>query len=671
MTPDVVSRIEELKAALHHHNYQYHALDAPIIADFEYDQLFQALLALEKAYPDLLTSDSPTQRVGSAPLAGFAQIQHELPMLSLDNAFNTVDIADFHERVAERLGQVHVRYCAEPKIDGVAISLLYEGGRLSRAATRGDGLTGEDVTMNARTIEAVPLVLQGEDFPDRLEVRGEVYLAKAVFNDLNQALIEQGEKPFANPRNAAAGSMRQLDSRLTAKRRLTMFAYSVGLVEGGNLPSEHFDLMQQLRVWGFRINPDIEQVNDASGCQAYFEALAQRRATLGYEIDGVVFKVDSLASQAALGFLTRTPRWAIAGKFPAAQGRTRVLDVEFQVGRTGAITPVARLDPVQVGGVVISNATLHNFDEIERLGLHLLDEVIIERAGDVIPKVIRVAARARGLDSSPIARPLRCPECQSELLQREDEVILRCANDLGCPAQQKERIRHFVSRLAMDIDGLGGKVVEQLMKTGLIQNSADLYALEYEQLLSLERFAPTSAKKLIAAIHASKITSLNRFIYALGIPEVGEATAASLARAFPRLTALMAADDVALVAVPDVGPIVAAQIFAYFSNANNQRLIERMVQLGVVWPESDVLDDQPAPLAGQTWVITGTFDTFTRSALKTQLQDLGAKVAGSVSAKTTRLAAGREAGSKLSKAESLGIPIIDEAGLRSLLEPLL
>jgi DNA ligase (NAD+) len=670
MTSDVVSRIEALKAALHHHNYQYHALDAPIIADFEYDQLFQALLALEKAHPDLLTKDSPTQRVGSEPLAGFTQIQHALPMLSLDNAFNAVDIADFHERVAERLGQVHVRYCAEPKIDGVAISLLYEGGRFIRAATRGDGLTGEDVSMNARTIEAIPLVLQGEDFPDRLEVRGEVYLAKAVFNDLNQALIEQGEKPFANPRNAAAGSMRQLDSRLTAKRRLTMFAYSVGLVEGGNLPSEHYELMQQLRVWGFRINPDIEQVNDAAGCQAYFEGLAQRRAHLAYEIDGVVFKVDSLASQAALGFLTRTPRWAIAGKFPAAQGRTRVVDVEFQVGRTGAITPVARLDPVQVGGVVISNATLHNFDEIERLGLHLLDEVIIERAGDVIPKVVRVAASARGLASSPIARPLRCPECQSELVQREDEVILRCTNDLGCPAQQKERIRHFVSRLAMDIDGLGGKVVEQLMKAGLVHNASDLYALEYDQLLTLERFAPTSAKKLIAAIQASKTTNLSRFIYALGIPEVGEATASSLARAFPRLASLMAVDDAALIAVPDVGPVVAAQISAYFNNANNQRLIERLRQLGVVWPESDVLDDQPAPLAGETWVITGTFDAFSRSAIKTQLQNFGAKVAGSVSAKTTRLAAGREAGSKLSKAESLGIPVIDEAGLRSLLEQL-
>ena len=670
MTSDVVSRIEALKAALHHHNYQYHALDAPIIADFEYDQLFQALLALEKAHPDLLTKDSPTQRVGSEPLAGFTQIQHALPMLSLDNAFNAVDIADFHERVAERLGQVHVRYCAEPKIDGVAISLLYEGGRFIRAATRGDGLTGEDVSMNARTIEAIPLVLQGEDFPDRLEVRGEVYLAKAVFNDLNQALIEQGEKPFANPRNAAAGSMRQLDSRLTAKRRLTMFAYSVGLVEGGNLPSEHYELMQQLRVWGFRINPDIEQVKDAAGCQAYFEGLAQRRAHLAYEIDGVVFKVDSLASQAALGFLTRTPRWAIAGKFPAAQGRTRVVDVEFQVGRTGAITPVARLDPVQVGGVVISNATLHNFDEIERLGLHLLDEVIIERAGDVIPKVVRVAASARGLASSPIARPLRCPECQSELVQREDEVILRCTNDLGCPAQQKERIRHFVSRLAMDIDGLGGKVVEQLMKAGLVHNASDLYALEYDQLLTLERFAPTSAKKLIAAIQASKTTNLSRFIYALGIPEVGEATASSLARAFPRLASLMAVDDAALIAVPDVGPVVAAQISAYFNNTNNQRLIERLRQLGVVWPESDVLDDQPAPLAGETWVITGTFDAFTRSAIKTQLQNFGAKVAGSVSAKTTRLAAGREAGSKLSKAESLGIPVIDEAGLRSLLEQL-
>ncbi|MFB0905791.1 MAG: NAD-dependent DNA ligase LigA, partial [Pseudomonadales bacterium] len=368
MTPDVVSRIDALKAALHHHNYQYHALDAPIITDFEYDELFQALLALEKAHPALLTKDSPTQRVGSEPLAGFAQIQHEMPMLSLDNAFNADEIAEFHQRVVERLGQPRVRYCAEPKIDGVAISLLYEGGRFIRAATRGDGVTGEDVTMNARTIEAIPLVLQGQDFPDRLEVRGEVYLAKAVFNGLNQALIDQGEKPFANPRNAAAGSMRQLDSRLTAKRKLTMFAYSVGLVSGGRLPEDHYALMQHLKGWGFRINSDIQQVIDAAGCQQYFEALAKRRADLAYEIDGVVFKVDSLASQTELGFLTRTPRWAIAGKFPAAQGRTRVLEVEFQVGRTGAITPVARLEPVQVGGVVISNATLHNFDEIERLG---------------------------------------------------------------------------------------------------------------------------------------------------------------------------------------------------------------------------------------------------------------------------------------------------------------
>jgi DNA ligase (NAD+) len=670
MTPDVVSRIDALKAALHHHNYQYHALDAPIITDFEYDELFQALLALEKAHPALLTKDSPTQRVGSEPLAGFAQIQHEMPMLSLDNAFNADEIAEFHQRVVERLGQPRVRYCAEPKIDGVAISLLYEGGRFIRAATRGDGVTGEDVTMNARTIEAIPLVLQGQDFPDRLEVRGEVYLAKAVFNGLNQALIDQGEKPFANPRNAAAGSMRQLDSRLTAKRKLTMFAYSVGLVSGGRLPEDHYALMQHLKGWGFRINSDIQQVIDAAGCQQYFEALAKRRADLAYEIDGVVFKVDSLASQTELGFLTRTPRWAIAGKFPAAQGRTRVLEVEFQVGRTGAITPVARLEPVQVGGVVISNATLHNFDEIERLGLNINHVVIIERAGDVIPKVIRVDTQAPSFDLRPIVRPQQCPECQSDLIQRPDEVILRCANDLGCPAQQKERIRHFVSRLAMDIDGLGGKVVEQLMKAGLIHNAADLYALAYDQLLTLERFAPTSAKKLIASIQASKTTSLSRFIYALGIPEVGEATAASLAQAFRSLQALMSADDTALINVPDVGPIVAAQITAYMRHPSNQLLIDRLCQLGVVWPESAAIPDQPLPLAGQTWVITGTFDGFTRSQLKTQLQHFGAKVAGSVSAKTTGLAAGREAGSKLTKAESLGIPVIDEAGLRSLLEPL-
>jgi len=664
---DARDRCEALREALHHHNYAYHALDAPHISDAEYDQLFQELLALERAYPELQRVDSPSQRVGSAPLNGFGQIQHELPMLSLDNAFDDDDIAEFHQRVLKALGETELVYCAEPKIDGVAISLLYENGRLLRAATRGDGITGEDVTANIRTIEAVPLVLQGNEYPDRLEVRGEVYMSKPVFESINKELIDQGEKPFANPRNAAAGSLRQLDSRLTAKRRLTMFAYSIGISQGGEMAEEHWAVMQQIRQWGFRINSDAALVDNAEGCQAYYAKLSADRAKLDYEIDGVVFKVNRLVFQQSLGVLTRTPRWAIAGKFPAAQGRTTVLNVEIQVGRTGAITPVARLDPVQVGGVMISNATLHNFDEVERLGLMINDTVVIERAGDVIPKVVRVDLSQRPSDAAAIIRPRLCPECHSPLVVSE-EVILRCANGLACPAQQKERIRHFVSRLAMDIEGLGEKVVEQLLQAGLIQDASDLYQLSKASLLALDRFAEKSAQNLLDAIEGSKQTTLNRLIYALGIPEVGEATARALSERFRSLDAVMAADVDALLEVDDVGPIVARHLLDYFCIDSNRELIKRLLAAGVEGAMPTQVTAASTPLEGQTWVITGTLQHYSRNDLKARLQALGAKVAGSVSSKTTMLIAGQEAGSKLQKAKDFEVDIMTEDQLTAFLE---
>lgn len=668
MSVEVQARCEVLRELLHAHNHAYHTLDAPTISDSEYDRLFQELLSLESRHPTLKTDDSPTQRIGAPPLKGFKQVQHERPMLSLDNAFNAQDISEFDKRVSERLQVEEVIYCAEPKIDGVAISLLYEQGRFVRAATRGDGLMGEDVTANVKTIDAVPLILQGSDYPVRLEVRGEIYLSKAVFESLNAGLIAAGEKPFANPRNAAAGSLRQLDSRLTAKRRLTMFAYSVGLVEGGGIADQHWDVMQQLKTWGFRINADIACVQGPAACQAYFERMAERRAELSYDIDGVVFKVNGLSEQQTLGLLTRTPRWAIAGKFPAAQGTTRVLEVVYQVGRTGAVTPVAKLQPVAVGGVTISNATLHNFDEIDRLGLQLGDTVVIERAGDVIPKVVRVVLTARDSAARPIEPPQVCPSCGSPLERREAAVVLRCLQGFICPAQQKERIRHFVSRLAMDIDGLGTKVVEQLLEAGVINNPADLFSVTVDELLTLERFAEKSANKLVASIAASKSTTLNRFIYALGIPEVGEATALALANHFGSLEGLMAADETALTEIPDVGPVVATALEAFFREPLNRQLLQQFQDLGVHWPVEVPLIAHELPLADQVWVITGTFSAFGRSELKDRLTALGAKVSGSISKKTSVLAAGEAAGSKLAKAEALRVEVMNEQTLIAMLE---
>lgn len=659
----IAKEAQQLRAEINHHNYLYHALDTPEISDAEFDSLFQRLKAIESEYPDLVTDDSPTQRVGSAPLEAFTQVTHEIPMLSLDNAFSEADLVDFDRRVKARLGtEKDIEYTCEPKIDGLAVSLLYEDGKLVRGATRGDGTTGEDVTHNVRTVEAIPLHLYGSGYPGRLEIRGEVYMAKSTFKKINEEAEKNGEKTFANPRNAAAGSLRQLDSRLTAKRHLTMFCYSVGLFEGGEVPDRQSEILAKLREWGMRVNPMIRTVKGVDACIEFYEDVLAKRADLDFEIDGVVFKVDRIDQQNELGFLTRTPRWAIANKFPAEQGTTKLLDVEFQVGRTGAITPVAKLEPVKVGGVTISNATLHNMDEIERLGVMIGDTVVLERAGDVIPKVISVVTSVRPDDAKKIRLPKNCPACGSEIVRPEGEVIARCSGSLVCSAQRKESIRHFASRLAMDIDGLGDKLVEAMVDADMIQSPADLYHLSHEQIASLPRMAEKSANNLIEALEKSKQTTLERFIFALGIQQVGESTARNLAEHFGDLDSLRKANQEALMEVPDVGPIVAEEIAAFFEQEENEKVIDALVDAGIQWPlkekvaASDVLE-------GQTWVLTGALATMTRDQAKERLLALGAKVAGSVSKKTTCVVAGADAGSKLTKAQQLGVDVIDEEAL--------
>ena len=664
---DVERRAAELRDAIDHHNHLYHSLDAPEITDAEFDQLFRELKGLETDNPDLVTPDSPTQRVGGAPLEGFEQVTHEVPMLSLDNAFSVDDVTDFERRVRQRLETDDViRYACEPKIDGVAVSLLYEDGVLTRGATRGDGTTGENITLNVRTIDAVPLRLLGSGYPARLEVRGEVYFPLDAFQAMNAALEAEGEKTFANPRNTASGTLRQLDPRLTARRKLTMFCYSVGLVDGGTLPGRHSDVLAALGEWGLRVNPVVEVVEGADGCDAYYAKLSELRPRLNYEIDGLVIKVDDFAQQQRLGFLTRTPRWAVARKFPAEQATTRLDDVEFQVGRTGAITPVARLAPVQVAGVTIRNATLHNMDEIERLGLQIGDEVVIHRAGDVIPKVVRVSKSA-GDDGRPVAFPAACPVCGSELMQADGEVIVRCTGGLVCGAQRKEAIRHFASRLALDIEGIGEKLVEQLVDADLVETPADLYRLTLEQLCDLERMAEKSASNILANLQASKSTTLPRFIFALGISEVGESTARNLAQYFGDLEPLREADAETLQKVPDVGPIVAAKVEAFFRQPSNAKTIDALISLGLAWEAIAQVVAHDA-LADQTWVLTGTLDAMSRDEAKAKLQQLGAKVSGSVSKKTSVVVAGDAAGSKLTKAQELGISIKDEAALLELFE---
>lgn len=665
---DPRASIESLRRTLEDYNHRYYVLDDPSVPDSEYDRLMRELIALEAAHPECHSATSPSLRVGGKPLDGFAQVVHEVPMLSLDNAFDDQALIDFDRRIKERLNTTDaIDYACEVKLDGLAVSLLYIDGMLQRAATRGDGTTGEDITHNVKTIGSVPLQLRGSGYPKVLEVRGEVYMPKAGFEALNAKAREQGEKTFMNPRNAAAGSLRQLDSRITAKRPLEMCCYNVGLVEGGDLPTSHVAILQQLQAWGLRTNLETRKVGSIEECVAYYQSIGARRADLAYDIDGIVFKVDDLTLQQRLGFVAKAPRWAVAYKFPAQEEITQLLDVEFQVGRTGAITPVARLQPVFVGGVNVSNATLHNADEINRLGILIGDYVVIRRAGDVIPQVVSVLLEKRPDDARSIVFPQTCPVCESAIERVEGEAVARCTGGLVCAAQSKQAIRHFASRKAMDIDRLGDKIVDQLVDAGFIQTIADIYQLNAKALADLERMGEKSANNLIAAIEKSKTTTLPRFLFSLGIREVGEATALSLAQAFGDLTTLMQASYNDLIEVSDIGPVMAQHIVSFFANSDNHALIQRLLDSGIHWPAMVRLDQQDLPLAGKTVVLTGNLSTLSRTEAKERLQALGAKVAGSVSAKTYCVYAGEAAGSKLTKAQELGIPVYDEAALLALL----
>jgi DNA ligase (NAD+) len=665
---EIQQRIASLRKTINQHNYRYYALDDPAVPDAEYDRLLRELQLLEADHPSLVTADSPTQRVGAKPLAGFSQISHQMPMLSLGNVFSGDELRDFERRLQSRLGSDEaVTFSCEPKLDGIAVSLLYRDGQLERGATRGDGSVGEDITHNVRTIPSIPLSLMGESYPSLLEVRGEVYMPKAGFNALNERARDSGDKLFVNPRNAAAGSLRQLDARLTAQRPLEMCCYSVGVVEGGDVADSHYEILQQLQGWGFRINSEMRIATGAEACEDYIQTLLAKRSQLAYDIDGIVFKVDAIELQRQLGTVARAPRWATAYKFPAEEEITRLLGVDFQVGRTGAITPVARLEPVFVGGVTVSNATLHNSDEILRLGVMINDSVVIRRAGDVIPQVVKVLLDRRTDNALPIEFPAQCPVCQSPLERVEGEATIRCTGALLCAAQQKEMIKHFASRKAMDIEGLGTKLVEQLVDEGLIKSVADLFRLTVEQLSQLERMGSKSADNLLASLEQSKQTTLAKFLYSLGIREVGEATAASLANHFGCLTALQQATVDSLLEVDDVGPIVAQHVFDFFAAEHSHALMQELLQLGIHWPDIVVKSAEQLPLKGTVYVVTGTLETMGRSDAKQKLEMLGAKVAGSVSKNTDCVVAGPGAGSKLLKAQQLGVEVIDEAALVELL----
>jgi DNA ligase (NAD+) len=672
---DVVDQVESLREQIRHHNYLYHVLDAPEIPDIEYDRLVRELQTLESEHPELVTPDSPTQRVGAKPIEAFGTIEHRLPMLSLDNAFSEEELRDFHRRVVDRLeledGGKHLRYAAEPKLDGAAVSLLYVNGTLQKGATRGDGTRGEDITHNVRTIDAVPLKLIGDDYPETLEVRGEVFMPKAGFEAYNNKATEAGEKTFVNPRNAAAGSLRQLDPRLTAERPLDIYVYSVGVVEGREMPDNQDEVLDQLQHWGLKTCPERNVVEGIDGCLAYYEDLAARRDSLSYEIDGVVYKVNSRADQRELGFVSRAPRWAIAHKFPAQEELTVLKGVEFQVGRTGALTPVARLEPVFVGGVTVSNATLHNMDEVNRKDVRIGDTVIVRRAGDVIPEVVSVIKSRRPRGARKVKLPARCPVCGSAVVREEGEAVARCTGGLYCSAQRVEALKHFVSRRAMDIDGLGAKLIEQLVSIDRIETPDGLFELEKDELTSLERMGEKSAQNLIDAIEQSKETTLVRFLYSLGIREVGEATAASLAAHFGMLDAIIAASEEQLLLVADVGPVVASRIRAFFDEAHNLEVIARLRDAGVRWKESEPRSDpKDGPLAGKTFVLTGTLAAMTRDEAKDRIQALGGKVTGSVSQKTDYVIFGEKAGSKLTKAQQLGVDTLDESLFEALLEGL-
>ncbi|WP_288074060.1 NAD-dependent DNA ligase LigA [Marinobacter sp.] len=660
-SPDVISRAGELRDIITEHNYQYYVLDDPRVPDAEYDRLFRELQGLEAQYPDIVTPDTPTRRVGASVETTFEEVVHRIPMLSLDNAFSDEELRDFDRRVRDRLKtEEDIEYVCEPKLDGLAVSLHYESGVLTRAATRGDGYTGEDITANIRTIPSVPLRLRGDNVPELVEVRGEVYMPREGFETLNKRLADKGEKTFVNPRNAAAGSLRQKKPTVTARRPLELCAYSVALEDESRLPATHWEGLQQVGAWGFRINPEMRRATGAEDCLQAYNELMDKRASLPYEIDGIVFKVNSLALQRQLGFVSRAPRWAIAQKFPAQEELTVIEDVEFQVGRTGAITPVARLKPVFVGGVTVSNATLHNMDEIQRLGVRIGDTVFVRRAGDVIPQVVKVVAERRPDNTREVQLPDACPVCQSDIVQIEGEVVARCSGGLFCPAQRKEAIRHYASRKALDIEGLGDKWIDILVDRELVTTVADLYLLKKADLTGLERMGDKSAGNLIDAIDRSRHPVLWKFLYALGIREVGEATAKALASHFGTLEAIGEADEDALQSVSDVGPIVAGHIRSFFDQTHNQETIQALKDAGVQWQTEEITASEK-PLKGETWVLTGSLSDMTRDDAKAKLESLGAKVAGSVSGKTSCVVAGEAAGSKLTKAENLGVPVMDES----------
>jgi DNA ligase (NAD+) len=665
-------RIAELRELIEQHNYRYYVLDDPSLTDAQYDRLMLELRELEGQHPQLLTPDSPTQRVSGKAAAEFREVHHQVPMLSLDNAFEEADIAGFDRRVRERLksGDEQIEYCAEPKLDGLAVSLTYRAGKLAVGATRGDGSTGEDVTANLLGVGGVPQRLRGA-VPDEIEVRGEVFMPYQAFKALNEAQTQQGEKVYANPRNAAAGSLRQLDARITKTRRLDIYFYAVGIWQGAERADSQTGLLKQLAGWGLRTNPEARAVKGVEGCLGYFHALGARRASLPYQIDGVVYKVNSRKFQEALGFVSRAPRWAIAHKFPADEEQTELLGVEFQVGRTGVLTPVARLKPVQVAGVTVSNATLHNMDEVERKDIHIGDTVIVRRAGDVIPEVVRVVDpehRAKGA-KRPLL-PARCPVCGSPVVRLEGEAAARCTGGFSCSAQRKEALRHFASRRALDIEGLGDKLIDQMVEQNILERPSDIYALTQKQLMELERMGEKSAANLLAAIQYSKKTTLPRLLNGLGIPGVGESTAKALADYFGSLKALQDATPEQIQETPDVGPVVGASIADFFADARHRKELQRLREFGLQWQEGAPKRAQEAsklPLSGVTVVLTGTLEGIGRDEASDRLTALGARVSASVSKKTSYVIAGAEAGSKLTRAQELGIPVLDERELQKLL----
>lgn len=671
---DVLARMAALTAELNRHIFAYHVQDAPTIPDAEYDRMFRELQELEAAHPDAVSLDSPTYRVGAAPLPEFKQVTHSVPMLSLNNAFADEDIENFDRRVREGLGAEQVDYASELKFDGLAISLRYENGVFVQAATRGDGATGEDVTANIRTIRSIPLRLHGDDLPAVLEVRGEVLMFKSDFDKLNARQRETGQKEYANPRNAAAGSLRQLDSRITSRRNLSFFTYGIGALEGAVMPESHSALLDWYETLGFPVSKDRRVVTGAAGMLEYYREIGKRRVALKYDIDGVVYKVNRVEDQQQLGFVSRAPRFAIAHKFPAEEALTEVLDIEVQVGRTGAITPVARLATVFVGGVNVNNATLHNENEVRRKDIRIGDTVVVRRAGDVIPEVVSYVAERRPATAREFVMPANCPVCGSPILRMEDEAVARCSGGwTHCSAQKKGGLMHFVSRRAIDVEGLGDQLIEQLVDKGLIHTAADLYTLDHAKLAGLERMAAKSAQNVLDALEKSRATTLARFIYALGIRNVGESTAKALAQHFGNLDALLHAASfeggLQLLEVADIGPVVARSISEFLTDPDNLALVKTL-STQLRWKEGVHVMKATGGLAGKTFVLTGTLPTMSRDDAGALIEAAGGKVSGSVSKKTSYVVAGAEAGSKLAKAEELGITILDEAGLLALLHSL-